>query len=195
MRQSKCLIGLFTLVIGLFSVSCSSSSAKPKTSYKKSSASSVASATAPTNGFYRKDGKVCAVVRTTAYSHVEADSLKYGKANAMGTTLRYDTVRSAASDWSVFPVGTVFKIKGMPNVIYRIDDYGSALVGTRTIDIYHPCRPSMNSWGVRHVEIEVLRWGSYAKSLEILNPRTKYSHVRSMVTSIKRKAPSLVSGS
>src|SRR6185503_14205336 len=61
-------------------------------------------------------------VKTTAYSHVEADSLQYGRKNAAGSDLQYGMVRSAAADWSVFPLGTVFKIDGMPYV-YQVDDY------------------------------------------------------------------------
>ena len=51
------------------------------------------------------------VVKTTAYTHLEADSLQYGTKNAYGTELKFSrNVRSAAADWSRYPVGTVFKI-------------------------------------------------------------------------------------
>ena len=90
-------------------------------------------------------------------------------------------VRSAAADWSVYPVGTVFQIKG-DACLYIVDDYGSALVGTKTIDLYKPTTSSMNQWGTRNVTITILKWGSYAKSLAILKPRIyKASHVREMV--------------
>lgn len=142
--------------------------------------------TSPHPGFYKKQGRVCAVVKTTAYSHVEADSLKYGRKNAFGTELRYDNVRSAAADWSVFPVGTLFRITGQPYT-YRIDDYGSALVGTRTIDIYQPTKAGIKAWGSRMVEIEILKWGSYSRSREIMADRSRHPHVRAMLTSINRK--------
>ena len=78
------------------------------------------------------------VVRTTAYTHSERDHLAYGPRNAVGTALKYtSSVRSAAADWSVYPLGTTFRIKGQP-YLYVVDDYGSALVGTGTIDIYQP---------------------------------------------------------
>jgi 3D (Asp-Asp-Asp) domain-containing protein len=125
-------------------------------------------------------------VRTTAYSHVEADSLQYGLASAEGGNLKYGNFRSAASDWSVFPLGTVFKIEGLPYT-YRIDDYGSALVGTKTIDLYKPDMAGIKKWGVRHVNISVLKWGSYSQSFNILKDRIKHSHVRQMVQSIQRK--------
>ena len=68
--------------------------------------------------------------RTSAYTCSEYDHLVYGSKNAAGTNLRYtDRVRSAAADWSFYPVGTTFRIKGLP-YLYVVDDYGSALTGT-----------------------------------------------------------------
>lgn len=142
--------------------------------------------TSPHPGFYKKRGRLYAVVKTTAYSHEEADSLKYGRKNAFGTELRYDHVRSAAADWSVFPVGTLFRIVGQPYT-YRIDDYGSALVGTRTIDIYQPTKAGIKAWGSRMVEVEILKWGSYSRSREIMADRSRHPHVRAMLASISRK--------
>lgn len=133
-------------------------------------------------------------VRTTAYSHVEADSLQYGLASAEGGNLKYGQFRSAAADWSVFPLGTVFQIEGLPWT-YRIDDYGSALVGTKTIDLYKPNMAGIKDWGVRHVKIKVLKWGSYAQSYNILKDRTKHTHVRQMVQSIQRKKGPALSAS
>lgn len=126
-------------------------------------------------------------VRTTAYTHNEADHLVYGRKNAIGTRLRYGSVRSAAADWSRYPVGTQFRIKTEPGILYEVDDYGGALVGTGTIDLYKPSFASMNRWGVRHVDVEVVKWGSFDQSLKILNPRRRWSHVRRMVNSINAK--------
>jgi hypothetical protein len=94
-------------------------------------------------------------------------------------------VRSAAADWSVFPVGTIFQIEGTPH-IYQVDDYGSALVGTNTIDIYQPSKSQMNAWGVKNVNIRVLKWGSFSKSVAIMKERQGYGHVRNMVNRIQR---------
>jgi len=119
-------------------------------------------------------------VRTTAYSCKENEKGGiYGNKNACGTVLRYGAVRSAAADWSRFPVGTKFKIAGQPQV-YVVEDYGSALVGTNTIDIYKPTLGMMNAWGVRHVDIQVIEWGSLARSAQILKARTHVSHTRTM---------------
>ena len=124
-------------------------------------------------------------VRTTAYCHDEADHIVYGTRNAVGTPLKFGAVRSAAADWSRYPVGTLFRISGQPNVVYEVDDYGSALVGTGTIDLYKPSRGMMNDWGVRNVDIEVIRWGSYRRSMEIMRDRTRWPHVRRMIEGIQ----------
>ncbi|MCB1278326.1 3D domain-containing protein [Prosthecobacter sp.] len=130
-------------------------------------------------------GQVIAGVRTTAYTHDESDHIEYGARNAVGSQLKYGQIRSAAADWSIYPVGTVFQIAG-DSSLYVVDDYGSALVGTKTIDLYKPTFSAMNRWGTRHVTIKVIKWGSFAKSLAILKPRSyKAPHVRKMVASIE----------
>lgn len=127
------------------------------------------------------------VVRTTAYSCAEADHAPFGSLSAVGTPLRYGPViRSAAADWSVYPVGTVFRIKGLP-WLYIIDDYGSALVGTATIDLYKQNLSEMRRWGCRKVEITIVRWGCYRTSARILSPRIRHDHCRSMLLAIKSR--------
>lgn len=131
------------------------------------------------------------VVRTTAYTCSEDDHLIYGNKNATGTPLRYsDRVRSAAADWSFYPVGTTFRIKGMP-YLYVVDDYGSALLGTGTVDIYKPSKTVMNQWGRRTVELTVVQWGSFTRSAELLSKRTHHDHCRKMLVNIVRQQPSL----
>jgi len=127
------------------------------------------------------------IVRTTAYTHLEEDSLPYGTKSALGNDLQFGQIRSAAADWSRYPVGTRFKIKGLPYE-YVVDDYGSALVGTDTIDLYKPNHSKMNQWGARHVGIEVLEWGSFEQSRKILRTREhKAQHVREMRQEIDKK--------
>ena len=135
----------------------------------------------------RKAGTCVYKVKTTAYCHQESDSLRYGRGSASGNALKFGTVRSAAADWSVFPVGTIFRIQG-EKCYYQVDDYGRALVGTKTIDLYRPDKKEMAGWGCRNVNIEVLRWGSYTKSLDILKERTRHPHVLCMVRNIMKKA-------
>ena len=93
---------------------------------------------------------------------------------------------SAASDWSRFPLGTRFRIVGT-NEEYIIDDYGTALIGTNTIDLYKSSRLEMRRWGVRHVDIDILEWGSEEASLKVLGPRAKHRCVRRMVTALEKK--------
>ena len=131
------------------------------------------------------------VVRTTAYTCSEDDHLVYGSKNATGTHLRYtNRVRSAAADWSFYPVGTTFRIKGLP-YLYVVHDYGSALTGTGTVDIYKPSKDIMNLWGRRNVEINIVQWGSFTRSAEILSQRAKHDHCRQMLVNILRQRPDL----
>ena len=127
-----------------------------------------------------KPQRVCKV-RTTAYTHTEAG----GRNNAVGTRLSGKNVMSAASDWSRWPLGTKFRIVGTEDV-FKIDDYGSALIGTGTIDLYKTNRLAMRKWGVRSVDIDVLEWGSPKRSLEVLAPRKRNHRVRAMIIALSR---------
>jgi len=128
------------------------------------------------------------VVRTTSYSHREKEKGgKYGALTASGRRLRYGKIRSAAADWSLYPLGTKFRIVGQPHT-YVIEDYGRSLVGTETIDIYKPTLRMMRSWGTRNVKIQVLEWGSFKASEDILKGRLQYNHVRRMYNSIKSRS-------
>src|ERR1043166_6370098 len=102
-------------------------------------------------------------VSTTAYTTHEGGS---GCNNAIGCRLSGQHVMSAASDWSHFPLGTRFRIAST-NEEYIIDDYGNALIGTDTIDLYKPSRLEMRRWGVRRVDIDILEWGSEEQSLKV----------------------------
>ena len=128
-------------------------------------------------------------VRTTAYSHMENEPGAPGRMNASGTILKYGAVRSAAADWSRYPVGTTFKIKGLPH-LYVVDDYGSGLVGTNTIDIFHPTLSSMRAWATRPVEINVVRWGSWERTANLLEGRLRHDHCARMYYGVRRKLAS-----
>ena len=125
--------------------------------------------------------RICKV-RTTAYTHTEPG----GSRNAIGTRLSGKNVMSAAADWSRWPLGTKFRIVDTDEV-FQIDDYGSALIGTGTIDLYKTNRFAMNKWGVRAVDIDILQWGSLQKSLEVLAPRKGNPRVRQMIVALSRK--------
>lgn len=119
-------------------------------------------------------------VRTTAYTYGTAENGAHPSSNAIGKPLKAGKVRSAAADWSRWPLGTRFRIV-QTGQEYIVDDIGSAMVGTGTIDLFKPSRREMDRWGVRNVTIEILEWGSAEKSLEVLLPRKKNRHVRDMV--------------
>jgi 3D (Asp-Asp-Asp) domain-containing protein len=121
-------------------------------------------------------------VRTTAYTRIE----KGGRRNALGKYLSGHHVMSAASDWSRFPLGTRFKIVSTREE-FIIDDYGTALVGTGTIDLYKPTKLEMKRWGVRTVDIDILQWGSAEQSLKVLGPRAKHQTVRRMIAGLQKK--------
>ncbi|MEP6698729.1 MAG: 3D domain-containing protein [Verrucomicrobiota bacterium] len=141
----------------------------------------------PSSGFGPQTGPTSmtgtrrvANIRTTAYTHTEPG----GRHNAIGTNLSGRNVMSAASDWSRFPLGTRFQIVGTREQ-YIIDDYGGALIGTNTIDLYKTSRLTMRQWGVRHVDIDILEWGSKQQSLHVLNPRKKNRLVRRMIAALE----------
>jgi 3D (Asp-Asp-Asp) domain-containing protein len=121
-------------------------------------------------------------VRLTAYTHSEGG--RGGHLNAHGARLH---VGSAAADWSRFPYGTRFRVRGRSEV-FMVDDYGAALVGTNTIDLYMPTHGSMNRWGVRHTDIELLEMGDFQKSREILKTRVRHSgYVRRMLHALEKR--------
>jgi 3D (Asp-Asp-Asp) domain-containing protein len=191
-------------------------------------------------------------VRTTAYTHTEADHLEYTNHNALGGELHaagppirraentrvavaYEqsdyqrasyssgpqpfsmetdsprsrvarakpvtvkTVRgrkivirkpqplrigSAAADWSRWPVGTTFRLLSTGQV-YRVDDYGWALAGRNTIDLYMATPREMNNWGAREEPIQVLQWGDPDVSLRLLQPHQEYKHIKRMVLELQ----------
>ncbi len=194
-------------------------------------------------------------VRTTAYTHTEADHLIYSNRNALGGTLQaasppnrraenvmralpvamnddsgdyqqvsYSTrqpfsldeprtiatvttvtknsktpkkvvqkkaakqkpprIGSAAADWSRWPAGTTFRILSTGQ-IYRVDDYGWALSGRNTIDLYMATPREMNSWGARTEPIQVLHWGDPQESYRLLQPHQASRHIRRMLLEIE----------
>lgn len=123
-----------------------------------------------------------AQVRTTAYTHTEAG----GRRNAIGQRLSGTNVQSAAADWSRFPLGTKFRIIDT-NEVFQIDDYGTALIGTNTIDLYKTNRLAMRKWGVRTVDIDILEWGSDVQSLQVLTPRSHNRICKRMILALQEK--------
>ena len=93
-------------------------------------------------------------------------------------------IGSAAADWSRWPAGTVFRLLSTGQN-YRVEDYGWALSGRNTIDLYMANQREMNSWGARQETIEVLKWGDPEESLQFLRRHQDYRHIKRMVLELE----------
>ena len=91
---------------------------------------------------------------------------------------------SAAADWSRWPAGTIFRLLSTGQ-IYRVDDYGWALSGRNTIDLYMANSRDMNSWGAREDTIQVVQWGDPQQSLQFLQRHQDYRHIKRMVLELE----------
>lgn len=125
------------------------------------------------------------VVATAYGASAKCNSVWAGR-NAIGGRLQSGAVTSAAADWSRFPVGTKFRVKETGRV-YVVDDYGSAMVGKDKVDLFKTNYRDVYRWGVRNVNLEIIEWGSFEKSLTILKPRSRSRHVKSMVRSLEAR--------
>jgi 3D (Asp-Asp-Asp) domain-containing protein len=93
-------------------------------------------------------------------------------------------IGSAAADWSRWPAGTVFRLLSTGQN-YRVEDYGWALSGRNTIDLYMPNQREMNSWGARQETIEIVKWGDPHESLQFLRRHQDYRHIKRMVLELE----------
>jgi 3D (Asp-Asp-Asp) domain-containing protein len=109
-----------------------------------------------------------------------------GSAIKRTTTTAVATYGSAAADWSRWPAGTIFRLLSTGQV-YQIDDYGWALSGRNTIDLYMATPNEMNSWGARSEPIQILKWGDPEESLRFLRSHQDYRHIRRMVLELEGK--------
>lgn len=130
-------------------------------------------------------------VSSTAYTHAERSHSEWANKTASGSEVTYsEEYTSAAADWSWLPLGTEFRIDGVDRT-FVVDDYGSALVGKETIDIYFPSQKMVDRWGLQQVDIVVTKYGDFEKSAEVLRGHAKYSdkwHVKEMLESIQKNA-------
>jgi 3D (Asp-Asp-Asp) domain-containing protein len=100
------------------------------------------------------------------------------------TVSRPPQIGSAAADWSRWPAGTVFRLLSTGQN-YRVEDYGWALSGRNTIDLYMANQHEMNSWGAREEAIEILQWGDPHESLQFLRRHQDYRHIKRMVLELE----------
>jgi 3D (Asp-Asp-Asp) domain-containing protein len=119
------------------------------------------------------------VTRTTKRATKTTRSVKRAVAVS-----RPPQIGSAAADWSRWPAGTSFRLLSTGQ-IYRVEDYGWALAGRNTIDLYMPNQREMNSWGARQETIEVLKWGDPQESLQFLRSHQNYRHIKRMVLELE----------
>ena len=96
-------------------------------------------------------------------------------------------IGSAAADWSRWPMGTTFRLLSTGQT-YRVEDYGWALSGRNTIDLYMSNRRDMNTWGARQEPIQILRWGDAQQSLQVLQSHTDHKHIKRMVLELQGRA-------
>jgi 3D (Asp-Asp-Asp) domain-containing protein len=152
-----------------------------------STSNEVSRQTAPTpaKAASAKPAKTVPVV-ATAYGASAKCNSKWAGRNAIGGRLKSGALTSAAADWSRFPVGTKFRVKETGRV-YVVDDYGSAMVGKDKVDLFKTNYREVYRWGVRNVQLEIIEWGDFEKSLAILKPRSRSRHVKSMVQSLEAK--------
>jgi 3D (Asp-Asp-Asp) domain-containing protein len=93
-------------------------------------------------------------------------------------------IGSAAADWSRWPMGTTFRLLSTGQM-YRVEDYGWALSGRNTIDLYMANQRDMNSWGARQEPIQVLHWGDPQQSLQLLQSHSEHKHIKRMVLELQ----------
>jgi 3D (Asp-Asp-Asp) domain-containing protein len=103
---------------------------------------------------------------------------------SLGARGRPPQIGSAAADWARWPAGTVFRLLSTGQD-YRVEDYGWALSGRNTIDLYMANQRDMNSWGARQETIEILKWGDPHESLQFLQRHQDYKHIRRMVLELE----------
>jgi 3D (Asp-Asp-Asp) domain-containing protein len=109
------------------------------------------------------------------------------KAKRALAVFRPPQIGSAAADWSRWPAGTSFRLVSTGQ-IYRVEDYGWALSGRNTIDLYMPNQREMNSWGARQETIEILKWGDPEESLQFLRSHQNYRHIKRMVLELEGRS-------
>jgi len=124
------------------------------------------------------------VTTTTTTTRVTKTTLTTRGAKRAVAVSKPPRVGSAAADWSRWPMGTTFRLLSTGQV-YRVEDYGWALSGRNTIDLYMANQRDMNTWGARQEPIQILRWGDPQQSLQFLQSHTDYKHIKRMVLELQ----------
>jgi 3D (Asp-Asp-Asp) domain-containing protein len=127
--------------------------------------------------------KATRTTTTTSTARVTKTAPMRGAKRAVAVS-KPSKIGSAAADWSRWPMGTTFRLLSTGQV-YRVEDYGWALSGRNTIDLYMANQRDMNTWGARQEPIQILRWGDSQQSLQVLQSHTDYKHIKRMVLELQ----------
>jgi 3D (Asp-Asp-Asp) domain-containing protein len=134
--------------------------------------------------FSLKEKKATRTTTTTATTKVTKTTTPVRGAKRAVAVSKPSKIGSAAADWGRWPMGTTFRLLSTGQT-YRVEDYGWALSGRNTIDLYMSNRRDMNTWGARQEPIQVLQWGDPQQSLQILQSHTDYKHIKRMVLELQ----------
>jgi len=130
----------------------------------------------------KKATRVTTTVTTTRVTKTTMTAR--GTKRAASVSSKSPRIGSAAADWSRWPMGTTFRLLSTGQV-YRVEDYGWALSGRNTIDLYMANQRDMNTWGARQEPIQILHWGDPQQSLQVLQSHTDYKHIKRMVLELQ----------
>jgi 3D (Asp-Asp-Asp) domain-containing protein len=131
-----------------------------------------------------KPKKTTRVTTTVTTSRVTKTTTVRGVKRAVAVSKAPARIGSAAADWSRWPMGTTFRLLSTGQM-YRVEDYGWALSGRNTIDLYMANQRDMNAWGARQEPIQVLHWGDPHESLQVLQSHQDYKHIKRMVLELE----------
>ncbi|HZE56663.1 MAG TPA: hypothetical protein VE031_02300, partial [Chthoniobacterales bacterium] len=104
--------------------------------------------------FSMQETKKTSRVTTTTTTRVTKTAPTRGAKRAVAVG-KPPKIGSAAADWSRWPMGTTFRLLSTGQT-YRVEDYGWALSGRNTIDLYMSSQRDMNTWGARQEPIQIL---------------------------------------
>jgi 3D (Asp-Asp-Asp) domain-containing protein len=122
--------------------------------------------------------------RTVTRTTTRVTKTTRGGKKIVVTKTKPPKIGSAATDWSRWPAGTTFRLLSTGQ-IYRVDDYGWALSGRNTIDLYMATPREMSSWGARQEPIQILHWGDAEESLRLLAPHQNHPHIKRMILELE----------
>ncbi|HME88820.1 MAG TPA: hypothetical protein VKE30_06375 [Chthoniobacterales bacterium] len=131
-----------------------------------------------------KPKKATRVTTTVTTTRVTKTATTKGVRRAVAVSSKPPRIGSAAADWSRWPMGTTFRLLSTGQ-LYRVEDYGWALSGRNTIDLYMANRRDMNEWGARQEPIQILHWGDPRESLQFLQSHQDYKHIKRMVLELE----------